>query len=125
LLAFVGQFTSMCSLKSWNLRSVIIFEPAESFTNDSLFAAQLDAFDGLSNLQPEKFRRLNSRNGWPHFTLVGRLTAGARLPVQVHASPFGHWGVPVRISSANLPSKTRSFLLPSSSLGETKWTWSP
>src|SRR5262245_6126847 len=96
-----------------------MFEPADSLIRDPLFTTQLDDFDGLSKVQPLKLLRLNIKIGWPHLTWAGGLRIGARCPVHVQASPFGPCADPLKVSPTNLPSKTRSFLLPSSSFGET------
>src|SRR5690348_16310823 len=119
LLALVGQFTSMCNLKSWNFCLVAILEPADSFTREACFTTQLEDLAGLSKVHPEKSRRLNRRMVLPHFTSAGGLRAGAGLPVQVQGSPFGPRAEPDRVWPVSLPSNTRSFVLPSSCLGET------
>src|SRR5262245_20505874 len=120
LFAFVGQLTSTWSLKSRKRRSVTIFEPADLFTRQPPSTLQLDAFTGLSKLQPVTPRPLNSVIGSAHLRLAGGLRIGARLPVHVHGVPSGPLAVPDNVLRVNFPSKTKSLLLPSSSFGETK-----
>src|SRR5208282_1148266 len=109
----------MWSLKSWNLRSVAIFEPADLFTKQPFSTTQLEAFAGLSKAHPTKSRPLNSPVGLPHLRSVGGLSAGARWPFHVHAVPFGPLARPVSVPAVNFPSKTRAVWLSSSSFGET------
>src|SRR4051794_17171115 len=120
LLALLGQLTSTRSSKSWNFRSVIIFEPADLFTRHPPSTTQLEALAGLSNRQPDRSCPLNSEIGSPGSKRAGALRMGARFPDHVHGTPSGPLAVPVNVFRARLPSKTRSVLLPSSSFGETK-----
>src|SRR5579862_5443925 len=119
LFALVGQFTSTCRLKSWNLSSVAMFEPADVFTRQPFSTIQLEDFAGLSKLHPAKLRPLNSVSGFSHLTFGLPGKTGARSPVQVHAVPFGPFATPLKRAPASFPSKTRSFLLPSSVPGDT------
>src|SRR5689334_6350395 len=97
LLALVGQLNSMCSLKSWNFRSVAMFEPADLLSSQPFSTTQLEVLAGLSNVHPPKSRPLKSVIGSPHFKLSGGFSVGARLPVHVQAVPFGPLALPVNV----------------------------
>ena len=115
----------MCSLKSRNRSFVAMFEPADLLIRHPFSTSQLEAFGGLSNVQPAKSRPLNRVSGLSHFGFVGGLSAGARLPVQVQAVAFGPRAEPDKVPPVSFPSKAKSFVLPSSSLGLTNSIRSP
>src|SRR5215831_14364884 len=104
LFALLGQLTSICSLKSCTFCLVAIFDPADRFTIQPFSTSQPAAFDGLSKVHPVKSRPLNREIGFPHFGFAGDASAGARLPVQVQAVPFGPWACPLSLSPVNVPS---------------------
>src|SRR5215475_13042600 len=106
LLALVGQFTSTCSLKSRNLRSLIIFEPGDWLIRQHFSTTQLDAMAGLSNLHPAKSWPLKRVMASPHLMVGRRWSAGARLAVQVQVAPLGPLADPINFPPVSLPSNT-------------------
>src|SRR3954468_1656816 len=103
LLALLGQFTSMCNLKSRNFWSVTIFEPAALLIRQPFSTVQLEALAGLSKCQPETSRPSNNLIGLPHFGWTAGSSGGARLPVHVHRAPSGPLAVPLSVLPSNLP----------------------
>src|SRR5260370_28635815 len=76
---------------------------------------------GLSSCQPVKSFRLKRGIAADQLGGLVLLRAGAPWPVHCQGLPSGPLVVPERIFPASAPSKTRSTLLPSSSLGETNF----
>src|SRR5580698_3011055 len=77
----------------------------------------------FSSCQPVKSLLLKSGIAEAQFGGLARLREGAREPVHCQVLPSGPFRAPERVFPFIVPSKTRSALLPSSSLGETNLKW--
>src|SRR5580704_17704342 len=78
---------------------------------------------GLSSRQPVKSLPLKSAMEAAHLGGLVLLSAGALTPVHCQVLPSGPVSVPERVFPLSVPSKTRSALLSSFSLGETNFKW--
>src|SRR3984893_13536334 len=109
----------MCNWKSSSLASVISSGPCPGLTSVPFSTFQAAVAFGSLGLHPLRSLPLNNCFGSPHFGSVLLFTSGAFSPVHCHGVPSGPVVVPTNADPDNLPSKTMSSFLSSSSLGET------
>src|SRR6266851_95630 len=119
LFDFGAQLNSMCNLKSSNLASVISSGPCPGLTSVPFSTFQAAVAFASPGLHPLRSLPLNNCFGSPHFGSVLPFRSGAFLPVHCRGVPSGPVVVPTNVDPDNLPSKTMSSFLSSSSLGET------
>src|SRR5579872_1994597 len=93
--------------------------PCPGLTSVPFSTFQVAVATGLLILHPLRSLPLKSCVGFPHFGSPFLVNDGAFSPVHCHGVPSGPVVVPTSDFPDNLPSKTMSSFLSSSSLGET------
>src|ERR1700678_1504678 len=114
-----AQLNSMCNLKSSNFASVISSGPCPGLTSVPSSTFHIAVAFGSLGCHPLRSLPLNNWIGLPQFGSRLLFRSGALWPVHCQGVPSGPVVVPISVFPDNLPTKTMSSLLSSSSLGET------